>query len=138
MKKLKGIKLKRVDGVINDGPQIKCKDGKLSYSVLGCENRGGVAESSIGGGNDDYGYGPVGPAKECPPGTMHDRTRGGACVDIELLKKEGKFDSLFPGPIKHGSSTPVTTKTMGFGGANWLLPALLVGIGIYLLTRKSE
>ena len=53
MKKLKGIKFKNTDG--------------------------------------GYGYGPVAPAKECPPGTMHDRTRGGACVDIELLKKEGKL-----------------------------------------------
>ena len=80
---------------------------------------------------EDYGgYGPVAPAKECPLGTMHDRTRGGACVDIELLKKEGKFTEGTP-------LSPITTKTMGVG-SNWLLPALLIGAGIFILTRKSE
>jgi len=191
MKKLKGIKF-RADGIINDFPQIKCKDGSLSYSVMGCENRGGVSEIDY---PEEYGgYGRVGPPKECPPGTMHDRTRGGLCVDIELLKKEGKFkesvfSDLFPkcGPetgtepdgkggcrpigrlwepqtqadCPEGTKfkprgckppqkctnnrntcegtplSPVTTKNMAVG-SNWLLPALLIGAGIFILTRKSE
>ena len=33
--------------------------------------------------------------------------------------------------------SPVTTKNMAVG-SNWLLPALLVGAGIFILTRKSE
>ena len=75
---------------------------------------------------EDYGgYGPVGPPKECGPETGTEPDGKGGCRPI------GR-------PIKHGSSTPVSTKTMGFGGANWLLPALLVGAGIFILTRKSE
>jgi len=32
--------------------------------------------------------------------------------------------------------TPLSAKTMGVG-SNWLLPALLIGAGIFILTRKS-
>lgn len=33
--------------------------------------------------------------------------------------------------------SPITAKTMGVG-SNWLVPALLIGAGIFILTRKSE
>ena len=71
-RKLKGIKFKRVDGIINDGPLIKCKDGSSSYSVMGCENKGGVAESSI----DDYGYTPEPRLPEPEPTSQMDCSQG--------------------------------------------------------------
>lgn len=122
MKKLKGIKFKRVDGVINDFPQIKCKDGTLSYSVMGCENRGGgVAEPQS--------------VTDCPPGSWFVvEGEVNKCVqDIDDYGYEAEPKDLQP---KDVSASPI--KTMGLGGSNWLLPAILVGVGIYMITRKSQ
>ena len=179
-RKLKGIKFKRVDGIINDGPLIKCKDGSSSYSVMGCENKGGVAESSI----DDYGYTPEPRLPEptsqadCPNGTIFSpsyiifsQTAIGStripaqCVDTPTNECPEGYDLVIsqeppdfcqqyysqgkPCPrimpsrkcVKKDVSGTVQENVQNalqsLMDKNWLLPAIAIGVGVYLITRKS-
>ena len=97
---------------------------------------------------------------DCPAGTkfregMPESTGGAYMRAIPAICVKSTFSDLFPKcgpetgtepdgkggcrPIGRPSSEPQPqpTKTMGVG-SNWLFPAILVGVGIYMITRKSE
>jgi hypothetical protein len=203
-RKLKGIKFKRVDGVIYDGPQIKCKDGTLSYSHLGCENRGGVAVpiGDCGGPfgcgrlpkptdpllySPVYGYGDYTPEPkipeptsqaDCPDGTTFSPSYiavaptgiGAARIPAECkepkisqpksceqqyadylvwlqengprIKIKPETKEEFMAKCEGKSATPtvqgnVQNALQSLMDKNWLLPAIAIGVGVYLITRKS-
>jgi hypothetical protein len=64
---------------------------------------------------------------------------------LDFIKREGpririmqKTKEQFMAECEGKSAAPtVEPKMMGMS-ANWLVPAILVGVGIYMLTRKSE
>jgi hypothetical protein len=95
----------------------------------------------LGGGKDDLGMPRVGQAmclksKSCEQQYADYldfiKTRG---PQIRIMQKTKE---QFMAECEGKSAAPtVEPKMMGMS-ANWLVPAILVGVGIYMLTRKSE
>jgi len=102
----------------------------------------GTTFTVFGGGKDDLGMPRIGKMAMC----LKSKSCEQQYLDyLDYIKRRGpqikimqKTKEQFMAECEGKSAAPtVEPKMMGMS-ANWLVPAILIGVGVYMLTRKSE